>query len=386
MTTSSSTKRRISLYGAAALSVAVGLFASCAPPAALESPRDSPPSSVADKQLSLPDEPEVLWNYQSEETAFEATPVVADGVVYLGDADGTMHAIRLDSGEAVWSRLFEDSGFTSACVVQGDRLFVGDFNGVVRCLSTTDGAELWSFAAETEVHGLRPYEQYLLATTEGGALIAIDAAKGEERWRFSIDAPLQCAPTVAAGHTLLAGCDEKLHAVDLATGQEVGSVGIGGPTGATAAVADGVAYFGTEGGLFFAVDAATPAKLAVKWQYQDRRRAQGIRTTAAIGENLLVYGSNGKAIYGLDRQSGEEVWVRPTRSRVEASPAITGQRVAAATTRGRVLLLNLTDGEVVWEYDAGGGFVSSPVIAGDKLLAANDDGTLYCFGENASQE
>ncbi|MEM9186528.1 MAG: PQQ-binding-like beta-propeller repeat protein [Planctomycetota bacterium] len=334
----------------------------------------------------LPDTPVLLWKYAVAGSAFEATPVVSGGIVYLGDADGTLHAVRLADGKPAWTRAFEETSFASAGAVRGDRLFLGDAFGDVRCVATSDGAEVWRFRTDSEVYaGPTFYKGTLLVTTEAGRLFALDTATGAERWRFQIEAPLRCSPTVVGGHTLLAGCDEKLHAIDLLTGREAGAVGIGGPTGSTAAVAGGRAYFGSESGLFFAVDATAATGMRVEWKYQDPRRAQGIRTAAAIGEKLLVYGSNGKALYALNRASGEPAWVKPVRSRVESSPVIApgtngAGRVVAATTRGRLLLLNLADGEEVWRYDAGGRFVGSPAVADGRLLIGNTDGTLYCFG------
>ena len=60
---------------------------------------------------------------------------------------------------------------------------------------------------------------------------------------------------------------------------------------------------------------------------------------------------------------------------------IVGERVIVATTRGRLLLLDLADGKVVWEYEAGGSFLGSPAVVNGQLLIANTNGTLYCFGE-----
>ncbi|MEM6331087.1 MAG: PQQ-binding-like beta-propeller repeat protein [Planctomycetota bacterium] len=348
----------------------------------------------ASKQ-GLPDEPRLLWQYKpGGETAFEATPVVAGGVVYLGDADGTLHAVGLDTGKPVWKRTIEDSGFTAGAAVAGGRLFVGDYNGVVRCFSLAggdEGSEAWSFATESEVNAAPiPHGDTLLVTTEAGELIALAAATGDERWRFQIDGPLRCSPTVLAGtggsgHALLAGCDARLTAVDLATGREAGAVDIGGQTGSTAAILGRRAYFGTEAGEFLAVDAGDPATPKIAWRYRDPRRGQGIRTAAAVTDQLVAYGSNGKALYGLRPADGEALWEKPVRSRVESSPVIVrgpqgAARVVAATARGRLLMLDAASGETLWQYDAGGGFAGSPAVAAGRLLIANTDGTLYCFG------
>lgn len=341
---------------------------------------DAQGSGVAQSKVS--DSPELLWKYESKESAFEATPVVSKGIVYVGDADGTIHAIRLGDGEKVWTRLFEETGFVSGGAVLDGYFYVGDYDGVIYALSIKDGEPRWKFETESETYaGPILFEDQLLVTTEGGTLFSIDLSTGQENWRFTIEAPLRCAATISAGHTLLAGCDGKLHAIDLKTGKETGAVDIGGQTGNTAAIAGDYAYFGNEGGVFTAVKTKDPTDMQVAWTYRDPRRGQGIRTVAAVGDALVVYGSNGKAIYGLNPADGQPIWEQPVRSRVESSPVIADNRVLAATTRGRLLLLNAADGETLWEYDAGGSFISSPAVIDGRIVIGNTDGTLYCFGE-----
>ena len=54
---------------------------------------------------TLPDELEVLWKYPAgKDAGFDATPVVADGVIYVGDNAGTFHAVRLADGNKVGRR------------------------------------------------------------------------------------------------------------------------------------------------------------------------------------------------------------------------------------------------------------------------------------------
>ena len=48
---------------------------------------------------------------------------------------------------------------------------------------------------------------------------------------------------------------------------------------------------------------------------------------------------------------------------------------------GRVYGLNIETGKEVWQYEAGGGFTGSPAVAQGRLIIASDDGVVYCFGE-----
>ena len=335
-------------------------------------------------QTTLPDQPEVLWKYQaSKDAGFDATPVVVDGVVYIGDSSGTFHAVHLADGSAVWTKEFADSGFAAGATVAKDRIYVGDLNGVVRCLSTTDGHEQWSAKLDGEIYaGPVLHGENLLVTSESGTLSCLSAEDGHEVWPpFKIDAPLRCSPTISAGRVMLAGCDSLLHVINTADGKEIHTVEIDGPTGATPAIRNERVYFGTEGGTFFAIDVPESSEPpSVAWTFRDPRRGQPIRSAAAVSNEIVVFGTQGKTIYGLNPENGDVKWNLPTQSRVESSAVIAGHRVVAATTAGKIYLLDAATGEAKWEYDAGGGFTASPAVVNARIILPNTDGTLYCFG------
>jgi outer membrane protein assembly factor BamB len=335
-------------------------------------------------KCSLTDKLEVLWKYPAgKDAGFDATPIVAGGVVYVGDSAGTFHAVRIADGKPVWTKTFPDSGFMAGGAFDNERIYVGDVNGMVRCLSAAAGEELWSQKIEGEVYaGPTPHGDEILFTCEAGTLTWLNKKDGKSRATFKIEAPLRCTPTILGGRVVLAGCDSKLHVIDVATAKEIDTVEIDSPTGSTPAMHDGRVYFGTEGGTFFAIDIPTDAdaKPGVAWKYQDPQRSQPIRSAAAVTEKTVVFGSQTKTIYVLDAANGEEKWKMPTRTRVESSPVITGNRVVAATAAGKIYLLDPTTREVKWEYDAGGGFTGSPAVVDRRIIIGNTDGTLYCFG------
>src|SRR3954467_14426453 len=72
-------------------------------------------NSLADgvAKTKLPDKPEVVWKVTIEKGAFDGTPVIADGVAYLGDMDGTVYAWKLADGSELWKRKYE-SGFIAS--------------------------------------------------------------------------------------------------------------------------------------------------------------------------------------------------------------------------------------------------------------------------------
>jgi outer membrane protein assembly factor BamB len=343
-------------------------------------------SGVANSSLSS--SVGLQWKYVAEDAGFEATAVVSDGIIYIGDTDTAFHAIRLTDGKSIWKHSFEMAGFASAAAVQNGQIYVSDYDGLLWCLSTEDGHTLWSVELEAESYvGPIIYKESVLLTNDAGILTSLSIHDGQREWKYEIDAPLRCAPTIAAGQALLAGCDGKLHIVDANTGVLSATLPIDGPTGSTPAAHQDRAFFGTEQGTFYAIVLGTASETEphIDWTYHDPQRRQSLRTAAAVDNRLVVYGSQGKSIYALEPSSGKLQWKVAVKSRVDSSPTITGDQVVCATVKGRIYLLDIETGATMWEYDAGGGFVGSPVVVAGQLILGNTDGTLYCFG-SLSQE
>jgi outer membrane protein assembly factor BamB len=336
---------------------------------------------------AVPEAPELLWKHSAgKDAGFDATAVIADGVIYAGDNAGTLHAIRLADGSQVWKKEIPESGFGAGAAVEKGRIYIGDINGALFCLNAADGAEVWSKKLEGEVYaGPTLNGDDVLFTSESGTLSCRNKQTGEERWKFHIEAPLRCTPTIAAGRAAVAGCDSKLHLIDVSDGKEIETVDIDAPTGSTPAMQNERVYFGTEGGTFYAISFPHEGSKggAVAWQYRDPQRNQPIRAAAAINDQIVVYGGQGKTIYALNPATGEEKWKLPTRARVESSPVIAGNRVVAATAAGKIYLLDVPTGEIKWEHDAGGSFIASPAVVDGRIILGNTDGTLYCFGARA---
>ncbi len=339
------------------------------------------------------------WRREFEGTAFGTVPVIADGVAYVGDLDGTFHAVSLADGADRWSFKAEDAGFPSAAAVGrvGDArlVVVGDDVGLVRAFDAASGEVRWTYETQGEISGGPtildgPDGPRVLVGSQDAALACLDLAGGALIWKHEIADQIRCSPTVArtsAGdRVFLAGCDGRLHVIDVATGAETAAVPIDGPTGTTPASLGDRVFFGTEGGVFFAIDVV---KGEVAWRVAATAAGQSYRSSAAVAGDLAIVGFRGKAIEAFAATDGGRAWKRPMRGRVEASPVVasmTGPDGAAprpvaivADAAGTVAALDAATGAVAWEFDAGGGFSGGAAVADGRVVLASDDGILWCF-------
>ena len=326
----------------------------------------------------LPAELEVLWKHKVDGGAFEATAVIEDGIVFVGDLDGTFFALELSTGEVKWT-FKSDIGFSSAAAVYDGRVYAGNFDGKLYCLDAKDGKELWSFSAQAEINGGPNFHNgNVLFGSQDATLYCLNAETGKEQWKLATEDQIRCAPTIVEDRVFLAGCDGKLHIIEVIEGKEVANVPIDSPTGSTPAVLGDSVYFGTEGGIFLGVNWK---KAAIDWKYQNGMRSQAFRSSAAVAKDIIVFGGRDKFVHALDPGTGELLWKTATRKRVDSSPVLVQDRVFVGSSDGRLYALDRGTGDKLWEYDAGGDFTASPAVAQGRLVISNQDGTVYCFGK-----
>lgn len=343
------------------------------------------------------------WRRDFEKTAFGATPVIAAGTIYVGDLDGTFHALALDTGATRWTYKAEEAGFPSAAAVSLDPtlplVVVGDDAGVVRAFDHTTGELEWTYTTDGEISGgptiiAAAAGLQVLVGSQDASLSCLSLADGKPVWKHSIADQIRGAPTVAetprGPRVFIAGCDGKLHVINAATGEATAAVAIDGPTGTTPAAAGDRVFFGTEGGSFFALDVV---KNDIAWRMQSAVPGQSYRSSAALTEQFAIVGSRGRAIEAFHRGDGSRGWRTPMRGRVDAAPVIVmatggkGDATAAkprevaivADAAGKIVALEAATGTQAWEFDAGGRFTAGPAIAGGRVVVASDDGTVWCF-------
>lgn len=352
------------------------------------------------------------WRRRFEKTSFEATPIIADGTIYIGDLDGTFHALSLTTGETRW-KFKGEAGFSAAAAfVAGaadaagglpSLVVAGDSFGVVRALDAKTGEVAWEHERDGEISGgpsvvVDPCGRgpaRILVGSQDASLVCLSAESGKELWSHSIADQIRCMPTVVAGRILIAGCDGRLHAIDAATGKPAGEVAIDGPTGTTPAGLGTSVFFGSEGGTFYRIDVASPPDTnhSIRWQKKPAGGGQAYRSSATIAEGtagpLAIVGTRGRAVEAFSAADGTRLWRAPMRGKVDASPVVvrvreTGRNpdsaVIAADTAGRIAALRTGDGTVLWEFDAGQGFTGSPAVAAGRVVLAGEDGTVWCFG------
>jgi PQQ-like domain len=113
----------------------------------------------------------------------------------------------------------------------------------------------------------------------------------------------------------------------------------------------------------------------------------GIWATPAIYKNMLYVPTQGGALLGIDRQSGEIVWSKPIAEHTWASPIVVDRTLIVGDTYGALRAWDVSDTSVdpplVWEYNvpSGSALESTPAVWKGKLFLGSRDGFYYCFSD-----
>lgn len=230
------------------------------------------------------------------------------------------------------------------------------------------------------------------ATADQGAIIAIDATTGAERWQFPTEHPTGAAPAVAGGIVYAGDAGGVVYALDAETGEEHWRRDLQtGWTSEPVVVGDLV--------IIATTSYQSPIHVAVQ------------ENTVVVGSGLVGQPADGFTLYALDRRSGEERWhagddragqpelvafdMESGAARwqfampsLESGPAITGRSVyAGSTLDGTIYALDLISGEVLWRtpIDTDLPLNSSPAVSGGRVYVVAASGMVICLDGASGQ-
>lgn len=227
---------------------------------------------------------------------------------------------------------------------------------------------------------------------ESGSLPTLRSVK----WKFETKGQVISSPAVADGTVFVGSTDNRLYAVDRATGVQRWVFDSKARITSSPAVANGVVYFGSYDGSFYAVDAKTGT---AKWTFAtggERRfaakRLHGATPAAetmpdpfdfylsspVVVNGLVYFGSGDGNVYALDAASGALKWKVQTGDVVHASPAVADGLVFVGSWDSYFYALDAKTGAQRWRFKTGEDAVIHNQV-GIQSSAAVVDGIVY-FG------
>lgn len=328
-----------------------------------------------------------LWNPFST-GGHVTSPVVMNGVIYVGSGDGNVYAVDAADGSQQWS--FGTGGTVWAPAVDAGTVYVGSRGGHVHALDASDGTEQWRWAfpkggasaAPTVANGV------VYAPGADDRFFALDASDGSERWRVFTDECLGGqvqTPAVVDGVVYITEDCGKTWALTASDGSVQWKFDDGSGRGQASppTVVDGTVYFGTveadspEGNEMIAVDAATGTE---QWRFTFTPEGD-VKSSPAAANGTVFFGSDNGNVYALNASDGTKVWEFATGGKVSSSPAVVNGVVYVGSNDGNLYLFDASTGDAIDCFEAGDALSSSPAVANGNVYVGSRDSNLYGLQE-----
>lgn len=314
----------------------------------------------------------------SRTTQVTATPVAADGRVFVMDGEARVSAVDADSGAILWQTNLRPEGrdraYGGGVAVSGGRVYVTSGYRFVAALDAQSGAVAWSTNFDAPIHGAPTVAGgRVMAVDVDNQILALDASTGALAWSYqAISEParlMRASSPAISGDTVIAPFSSgEVVALRAANGQELWTQVLSRTSRTSAlseirdvagrpAVSRGVVYAVSHSGLISAMDVRTGQP---SWQLP----LAGVNAPWVAGDVVYVVSKSGQLTV-INRQNGQVYWIRDINE-------------GRVRTRGG------------WFFGVGKRTVrptwSGPILASNRLILVNSDGQAVAYDHKTGQE
>lgn len=346
------------------------------------------PANAPSELVDLPNtiRPQVIWSRDigagTDEQLLSLKPLIADGSVYVADAEGRIQALDAANGRTRWE-VDLDLPVSGGPGVGEGLVLVGTSDAEVVAMSVTNGEERWRARLTSEVLSVPAVQNGVVVIhTVDGKLFGLEATNGNERWRYEREVPVLTlrgtgSPVLSGGVAFLGMSGGKLVAVRVDNGNLIWDASVTVPSGRSELqrladidgdpiVFGGAVFVATYQGEVAAVEQRS-GRLA--WRHKMSSYSQ----MGTDRRGLYVSDSEG-LVWGIDVRSGAAAWSQDSlKYRKLSDVAVLGNFVVVGDFDGYLHWMDRTNGELIARTRVG----SDPITKGLQVV----DDVLYVQGD-----
>lgn len=219
----------------------------------------------------------------------------------------------------------------------------------------------------------------VLITNMRGELYMFNVLTGKRLGWVSLGDGIHGSPVVEGSVVYVAATNtrESLTAYDVVEGKALWKRDYG-DIEVTPLLLDNKLYFGTTAGVFLCVERYRGER---EWSFRlpDNAKRKGIRSSAAAFEKVIIFGAEDGNVYGLDANTGSELWSYDTGSPIFASPAISKGVVFIGNMAGQFFALDAKTGTKLWQTATGSAIYAAASIAEGLVLIGTTGGRFLAL-------
>jgi outer membrane protein assembly factor BamB len=283
---------------------------------------------------------ETLWNCVVPDAFFQGSTAVDDGIVYLANDTGDydLYAVEISSRTVLWKFHPETSIYASPMVASGI-VYVGDGDGNIYALHGRTGALLWTrYDPSFYIISAPAAANGVLYSPDGASLDAFNAQTGTPLWSYAMET-WYSPPAVADGVVYIGSYSGDLVALSASTGTLLWTYTTGDKIASSPAVANGTVYVGSMDDSLYAINATTGV---LRWKYTTPTWITG---SPAVANDVVYFGGQDRSVYALDARTGAFLWSYETGNEIGSGPAVADGMVYIISFDYNVYAFSLKHGQ-----------------------------------------
>ena len=241
-----------------------------------------------------------------------SSPVLENGIIYVGSKDSCLYALDSDKGEILWKYKTGDI-IRSTPLVNDGIVYVGSWDHYMYAIDIKTGELVWKFDAYWSIQSSPIiYGNNLIFGSRGTFVFGIDKKTGKEVWKTPYwSSWVESSPVIYDGMVYIGSSDlRKVNAINPDNGQVINSTLVEGWAWSTTAVSEDYIFTGTIGsmhyleglhGRFYAIDRKTGK---AEWSYKVKDDPDhftvGFASSPVIWGNWVFVGGLDGNIYGFE--------------------------------------------------------------------------------------
>ena len=191
----------------------------------------------------------------------ESSPLLADGLVVVGDWSHNVYAFTASTGNLRWH--FHAGGLIKGAIsLAGNRVYFGSYDTHVYALELHTGKQVWRASSQPRIgrtgtfyaNPAVAYGRVYIGATDG-KMYSYGATSGKLRWSNGTGDFIYSSAAVWRRNVMVGSYDGHFYSFDAATGDVRWRFDANGKISGSPTVLDGVVYFSTLSGKTFGLEA-----------------------------------------------------------------------------------------------------------------------------------
>ena len=353
----------------------------------------------------------------TERARLTSPPIVADGLLYVLDAEATVTAFDVATGARKWRSELAPKikekfrvrdmlsrtkaaqlGFGGGVAYENGKVFLTSGFGFAAALDAATGEKLWEFKTDAPVRTPpTAYRGSLYFVTNTNEAIALNQETGEKEWNFqSFEEAariLSAASPAAAGDlvvipfssgevtAVLSGSGRPVWNDTLARNTQLTALSALNDIAGSPVIDRGLVYAVSHAGRLVAIDIRTGQRV---WEAP----IASLQMPWVAGDYIFVVSVDAELVC-LSRDDGAVVWVselkryenaKKRKGRIAwAGPVLAGDALVLVSTDGKVIKVSPKDGSILGTKKIDDGSVIAPIVADERIFILTQKGKLYAL-------